>query len=156
LLSGNWVENTAWGGGLGYSAVSNRAIEPLLLTDRVLGTTSLKGLFALDRGVGGLQSNFPDGGVPSDPGGPIATPDGFLFGDGLTSSPLLYSVTSTLGSGTSTPTSGSLVGTPLLGSDGVLYFATVGGTLDVRTSQSMVLWSNGFGSSESFLASPTI
>ena len=71
LLSGNWVENLAWGSGLGYSAVGNRSIQPLALAERIFGTTSLRGLFALDPASGSIHANYPDGGVSVDPSGPI-------------------------------------------------------------------------------------
>jgi hypothetical protein len=156
LLSGNWVENVAWGGGLGYSAVGNRAIQPLALTDRVLGTTSLRGLFALERADGSLHGNYPDGGVPSDPGGAIATLTEELFGGGAAPSPLLYSIAPDFLTGVAQPLSGPVSGTPVAGKGGLFYIATMAGTLETRSESSSLVWSNSFGPGESFSSSPTL
>jgi PQQ-like domain len=156
LISGNWVENVSWGGGLGYSGVGNRAIQPLALTDRVLGTTSLRGLFALDRSTGVIAANYPDGGVAADPGGAIATLNQEVFGSGASPSPLLYTASVDLSSGAASPLSEPVYATPLAGKGGLLYVATLAGTIEIRSEPSSVLWSAAFGASESFSASPTL
>src|SRR4029453_7751437 len=71
LLSGNWVANTSWGGGLGYAPVGNAPVQLALRVAAVVGTTSLRGVFSLEQDTGMLQGSSPDGGVEADPGGLI-------------------------------------------------------------------------------------
>src|SRR5262249_28522196 len=136
--------------------VGNRAIQPLVLTDHVLGTTSLRGLFSLDRANGSIQANYPDGGVSADPGGPIATLSEELFGGGSAASPLLYSAAPDLLTGNSQALSDFVLSTPVAGKDGLVYLATLGGTLETRSELSSLVWSTAFGTGESFSSSPTI
>jgi hypothetical protein len=156
LLSGNWVANTNWGGGLGYSPVGSRGVAGLALTSRLIGTTSARGAFELDGSDGTLRGNFPDGGVASDPGGPIVTSSEILFGAASSTAPTLFAAELDLSTGTAAPLAQALTGSPLLGIDAWIYVATVGGTVEARTGGSQVSWSSSLGSSESFLASPTI
>src|SRR4029453_1025136 len=46
--SGNWIRNTAWGGGVGYVGIGDTTVSGLALTSQVFGTTKLRGLFVLD------------------------------------------------------------------------------------------------------------
>lgn len=157
LDSGNWVKNPAWGGGLGYTGVGDRSIQPVALTtSSVFGTTSLKGIFELDRSSGSLQSNFPAGGLSTDPGGPILVLGGAIFGDGQSSTPSLYTVSSDLSSGGIESLAAALVGTPLAGKNGLIYLASASGELEARHGSSTVSWSVALGPGESFLASPTL
>jgi PQQ-like domain len=156
LLSGNWVPNINWGGGIGYSPVGNAQVQLALVVPNVIGTTSLRGIFTLDQGTGGLQANYPDGGIQSDPGGLVFSQGEYLFGGGSTASPVLYVASQTLSSGLTRPLSDALVGTPVAGKDGLVYLATVGGTLESRAGPSTTRWAATFGPGESFLGSPTI
>jgi hypothetical protein len=157
LDSGNWVKNAGWGGGLGYVGVGDRSIQAIALSpSSVVGTTSLKGIFNLARASGGLQSSFPPGGLSSDPGGLILIPDAGVFGDGQSPTPLLYSVAVDLVSGTTISLTEALVGSPVAGSGGFIYLASLSGTLEARRGPMSLFWTGSFGSSESFLASPTI
>jgi len=155
-LSGNWVTNTAWGAGLGYSAVGNTSVQLALIIPSIVGTTSARGAFSLDPSSGVLQRNSPDGGVQSEPGGLVLLGSQYVFGGGVTSSPSLFWIPLTLASGTSVDVTAPLVGTPIVGYGGVLYLATNRGTIESWASSSDVRWSGSIGSSESFLASPTI
>src|SRR6185312_13228489 len=145
LLSGNWVANTAWGSGLGYSPVGNAPVQLAFLASSVVGTTSLRGVFALDDSTGALQGNYPDGGVQADPGSPVITQSDYLFGSGITPSPLLYSVSPTFSTGSANSMSDPLIGAPLVGQGGLAYLATVGGTLECRADATTVRWSGSFG-----------
>jgi len=157
LLSGNWVQNTTWSGGLGYSPVGRGPIEPLLIEPPwVVGTTSLRGIFAVDKSTGGLQANSPDAGLSADPGGPVLTADGYTFGGGAEIPPSLYSASSTLGSSSFVLLPEPLVGTPAAGSGGLLYLGTIRGSLECRRGASNPVWSASLGPGESFLGSPTI
>jgi len=156
LLSGNWVTNTDWGGGVGYAPVGNAPVQLALVSSSIVGTTSLRGVFALDDRTGALQGNYPDGGVQADPGSPVITQSDYLFGSGITPSPLLYSVSPTFSTGSANSMSDPLIGAPLVGQGGLAYLATVGGTLECRADATTVRWSGSFGAGESFLGSPTI
>lgn len=156
LLSGNWVTNTNWGGGLGYSPVGNAQVQLVLMAPSVIGTTSLRGVFALDESTGVLEANYPDGGIQGDPGGVVLSQAEYLFGGGPTASPVLYFGSLTLSSASTTPLSDALVGTPVAGEGGLVYLGGAGGHLECRGGPSNLRWSAAFGAGESFLASPTI
>ena len=157
LDSGNWVKNPSWGGGLGYVGVGDRSIQSVALTSlSVVGTTSLKGIFELERGAGSLQASFPPGGLTSDPGGVLLMFDAGVFGDGQSPAPLLYSVSTDLTTGTTGPLGGALLGTPVAGSGGMIYVASSNGSIEARRGALALVWTVSLGSSESFLGSPTI
>jgi hypothetical protein len=156
VLSGNWVANTTWGGGLGYSPVGNAPVQLSFLASAVVGTTSLRGVFSLEQDTGVLQGSSPDGGVEADPGGVIVFGGEYLFGGGIAPSPALYSSPLSLGTAARIPISEALVGTPVAGLGGLAYFATAGGSLESRSSASTQNWSGFLGGGESFAGSPTI
>jgi putative pyrroloquinoline-quinone-binding quinoprotein len=157
LDSGNWIKNTGWGGGLGYVGVGDRAVQAVTLTSSaVLGTTSLRGVFALARASGTLVSSFPIGGLSSDPGGLTIGTTEQIFGSGFSTPAVLYSVAPDGSSGSSHSLPEPLTGTPLAGKGGLIYIATLGGTLEARSGASTTVWAQSLGANESFLASPTI
>ncbi|MGZ6130877.1 MAG: hypothetical protein ACXWLF_02560 [Myxococcaceae bacterium] len=157
LDSGNWVKNSAWGGGLGYAGVGDRAIQSVALAaSEIVGTTSLRGVFALAQTTGVLDGAFPSGGLSSDPGGLIISPDQVFFGSGIAASPILYSTSISLETGKTQAIPSPLVGTPAAGKGGLIYFGTTEGTLEARTGLAAPVWSNPFGVGEAMLGSPTI
>ena len=157
LDSGNWVKNGSWGSGLGYVGVGDRAIQSVALTpSTVFGTTSLRGAFSLDVVSGGLTSNFPSGGLLADPGGISITAEEEIFGSGVSTPALLYSVAPGAGSGNTETLSGPLVGTAAVGAGGFVYVGTLTGTLEAHSATATTIWTSPMGATESFLASPTI
>ena len=156
LLSGNWVANIVWGGGLGYAPVGNAPVQLALVPSAVVGTTTLRGVFSLDQSTGALQGSFPDGGVEADPSGPIFAGGQYLFGGGPSASPALYASSASFSSGARIPTTEALVGTPVIGQGGAIYLATIGGSVEARSAPASLSWSASLGSGESFLSSPTI
>jgi PQQ-like domain len=153
--SGIWLDNPAWGGGTGSAVVSNRPIQGLALSNRLLGTTRLRGVFELDRGTGSLLGSYPDGGLSSDPGGPVQINGQLVFSDASTQSASVLFVEDNLSQGSRISIPETAASTPLAGAGGKLYLATVSGSLLCRTLGE-ASWSGLLGPAESFLGSPTI
>jgi hypothetical protein len=156
LQSGNWIDNLSFGGGFGYSPVGNGPVQLALLPPSIVGTTRLSGVFSLGQSTGAFESNYPDGGVGANPGGPIVRGGEYIFGGGLEPSPSLYSAPLSFASGSQTSITEAVVGTPVAGEGGLLYLATFGGALEVRTAPSTLDWAGSLGAGESFLGSPTV
>src|SRR5678815_5883269 len=95
-------------------------VQLVLMAPSVIGTTSLRGVFALDESTGVLEANYPDGGIQGDPGGVVLSQAEYLFGGGPTASPVLYFGSLTLSSASTTPLSDALVGTPVAGEGGLV------------------------------------
>ncbi|HEY3587815.1 MAG TPA: hypothetical protein VGK85_11710, partial [Myxococcaceae bacterium] len=110
--------------------------------------------------VGGIfgtfETNYPDGGVSANPGGPIIAGGEYVFGGGLEASPSLYSTPVSLAPGSRTSIAEAVVGTPVAGEGGLVYLATFGGALEARLAPSTLKWTGSLGADESFLNSPTI
>ena len=156
LLSGNWVANSAWGTGLGYVPVGTRGISGLAITDVLIGTTSIKGVFSLDIADGSFRGSFPDGGLSDDPGGVAVSGAEIFFGGATGVGPELFAVSKDLNRGTGYSVAESPVGSPIIGVGGQVYLATAGGTLESRQESTATHWAVSFGASEGFLASPTL
>jgi len=153
--SGIWLDNAAWGSGTGAVVVSNRPIQGLVLSNRLLGTTRLRGVFELDQAMGTLLASYPDGGLASDPGGLAQLSDRLIFSDASTLSPSVFFVESGLDQGNRISIAEPVLSTPLSGATGRLYLATVSGSLMCRTATESS-WSVSLGAAEGFLGSPTI
>jgi hypothetical protein len=153
--SGIWLDNTSWGGGTGAATVSNRPIQGLALSNRLFGTTRLRGGFELDQTSGSLLANYPDGGLFSDPGGPIQLSAQLVFSDNSNSSPSILFVDETLAQGSVSKIPEAASATPVAGAGGRIYLVTGPGSLLCRTPVE-ASWSASLGAAESFLGSPTI
>ena len=148
--SGIWLDNAAWGGGTGSTVVSNRPIQGLALSTRLLGTTRLRGVFELDRGTGNLLGSYPDGGLSSDPGGPVQLNSQLVFGGCVYAERVRALRRGQPYSGLQIRVSipAAAASTPLAGAGGKLYLATVSGSLLCRTLAE-ASWSGLLGPAES-------
>jgi hypothetical protein len=154
--SGAWAKNTSWGGGAGAVLVADTPVSALLLTTRVVGTTKLRGAFALESSNGSLLANAPDGGVGADPGGPAQSNSSILFADGASSSPAIYVPTTDLTDPTRVPLTGAgSISTIALGSAGSRYLLTLDGHLESHLLTLALDWSEGLDAT-TFESSPTI
>ncbi len=155
-LSGIWLDNVAWGGGTGSTAVSNRPVQGLALTNRLFGTTRLRGGFELERGTGVLIASYPDGGLSSDPGGPVVLGAQLLFTDGPSASPSAILLSDNFSQGTQTSIPDAVTGSPVAGAGDLAYLLTTSGILAVQSLTSGTSWSGLLNQTESFSASPTL
>jgi hypothetical protein len=153
----NWTKNISWGGGTGSVVVGDSFVSALALTDRVIGTTSLRGAFALARSSGALVANLPDGGLLADPGPPSIGQDRVIFGDGTSLVPALFAASLDLASAERTPTdAGGLATSPVVAAGALIYTVSLDGQLQLRTLDLTLQWAERISSNGAFRASPTI
>ena len=131
-------------------------MSALVLTTEIIGSTELRGAFALARSDGHLLANLPDGGVQSDPGGPSVSVSSILFPDGASPSPAIFTARTDLTDPTRVPLSGAgSVSTIALGSAGSRYLLTLDGHLESHLVTLALDWTEGLDAM-AFESSPTI
>ncbi|HVP60842.1 MAG TPA: PQQ-binding-like beta-propeller repeat protein, partial [Myxococcaceae bacterium] len=135
--SRNWVKNPSWPGGT--TVVGGGEVGPLaVLGSDLLATARPDGLYKIAKGTGVVTKLGPDGGVSSDPSGPVATPSRIFFTDTDPGSASLWTFDSAALSSSQTTISGPARSVPLAGAGGLLYVASNAGSLEARSSDRRV------------------
>ncbi len=150
--SRNWVKNPGWPSGT--ALVGEGELGPIAISGTDLfATVRPDGLCRIGKSTGAVSRLGPDGGIKTDPSGPVVSVAQVFFSDTDLTSPRVWALDSVSFSGSGTAIGGPSRSVPVLGAGGILYLATNGGALEAR-SGGVSAWSTPL--SENISASMTL
>lgn len=151
--SRNWVKNPGWPSGTALLGAGELGPIAIVGGD-LLASVRPDGLCKIAKTTGAVTCLGPDGGIKTDPSGPVAALSQVFFSDTDLNAPRIWSLDPVSRASSGSIIAGAARSVPVLGSGGRLYIATNGGLLEAR-SNGATSWSTQLAT-EQVTASPTL